>query len=59
MINDNFLFVFLVCDMERMYGRGVTLHVLLVPLFTVLHIILTKGHCLEISRFFSANSTKQ
>ena len=39
-----FLFVphdqhFFFCDME-MYGRGVTLHVHLVPLLTVLHIIL-------------------
>lgn len=38
--------------MEKMYGKEVTLHVHVVPLFTVLPIILKlKGHCLEISRF--------
>lgn len=42
MINSNFFFCLfvLICDIEKMYGRGVTLHVHLVLLFTVLCIIL-------------------
>lgn len=38
MINDIYVFLFFL-DVE-MYGRGVTLHVHVVPLFTVLHIVL-------------------